>query len=73
MRFCIMRPPRCLVFLALSMARLPAAPVETAPFDSSTAWALPGGEKGVLLEKGKAAAVLVRVPMLPDKEKDVGG
>ena len=74
MRLCIMRSPCCIFFLALWTAiRLPAAPVETAPFEAVTAWVLPGGEKGVLLEKGETAAIAVKVPMLTDKEKDVGG
>ena len=62
------------VFAVFSGAVAWAAPIEVDPFSTTAGgWTLPGGESGVLLEKGKTVAVSVKVPALTDKEKGVGG
>ncbi|WP_367871402.1 DUF6288 domain-containing protein [Luteolibacter sp. Populi] len=61
------------LFAVVSAAAALGAPIEVEPFPAKANWTLPGGESGVLLEKGQSSAVSVKVPGLTDKEKDVGG
>ena len=60
-------------FLYITGLPLGAAPVEVEVFGDQGSWVLPGGMRGVPLEKGRAAAISVPVPPLTDKEKDAPG
>lgn len=66
---------RSLISSLLVCTGLPlgAAPVKMDAFGTQGSWVLPGGERGVALEKGKTASVSVTVPQLTDKEKEAPG